>query len=172
MLPDLESPRLLLTPVHPKDLGLFHSLNADELVMRHITGHAASGEETNAEWSQRLGERSDVARGLGYWTGWYDGAFAGWWGLGACSWDQNTANLGYRLTPPYWGRGLATEGCHALLLHAFTAVGLHSVWASTTEANGASQRVLAKLAMHYLGIEYNQCQYKVTATDWFQATGG
>jgi len=38
--------------------------------------------------------------------------------------------------------------------------------------NVASQRVLAKLAMHYLGIEYDQCQYKVTAADWFQATGG
>jgi hypothetical protein len=31
---------------------------------------------------------------------------------------------------------------------------------------------VAKLAMHHLGIEYNQCQYKVTAADWFQATGG
>ncbi|MBA2530657.1 MAG: GNAT family N-acetyltransferase [Nocardioidaceae bacterium] len=45
----------------------------------------------------------------------------------ACAWDQDTANLGYRLTPPYWGKGLATEGSQALLRHAFVTVGLHSV---------------------------------------------
>ena len=87
-------------------------------------------------------------------------------GLGACSWDETTANLGYRLLPGSRGAGLATEGSAALLRHAFEDTGMDSVWASTTQRNLASQRVLTKLSMRYLGIDYDQCQYKITAAEW------
>lgn len=146
------------------------NLNADEAVMRNLTGRPSTPEETDAEWSQRLGERSDHARGMGYWSGWHEGAFIGWWGLGACSWDTTTANLGYRLLPGYWGKGLATEGSATLLRHAFDAAGMNSVWASTAQHNLASQRVLTKLSMLYLGIQYEQCQYKITRDEWAAAT--
>ena len=43
---------------------------------------------------------------------------------------------------------------------------MDSVWASTTQRNLASQRVLTKLSMRYLGIDYDQCQYKITAAEW------
>ena len=142
------------------------TLNADEAVMRNLTGRPSTPEETEAEWGRRLGERSAPDRGMGYWTGWHDDAFVGWWGLGACSWDETTANLGYRLLPGSWGAGLATEGSAALLRHAFEDTGMDSVWASTTQRNLASQRVLTKLSMRYLGIEYDQCQYKITAAEW------
>jgi RimJ/RimL family protein N-acetyltransferase len=166
VLPDLVTARLVLTPVEPDHLDLMHLLNADESVMHDVTGRPATVEETDAEWMHRLGERSDAGRGLGYWVGWHAGAFAGWWGLGACAWDNRTANLGYRLTPGSWGNGLATEGGRALLRHAFSTVGLESVWASTTPGNRASQRVLSKLSMTYLGIRHGQCQYRVAAAEW------
>jgi [ribosomal protein S5]-alanine N-acetyltransferase len=83
-------------------------------------------------------------------------------GLGACSWDTTTANLGYRLGAAHWGRGLATEGALTSLRHAFGGVGLASVWASTTQGNSASQRVLTKLSMSYLGVRYDQCHYPIT----------
>jgi RimJ/RimL family protein N-acetyltransferase len=53
-----------------------------------------------------------------------------------------------------------------LLRHAFDAARMDSVWASTTQQNLASQRVLAKLSMRYLGIQYGQCQYKITSDEW------
>jgi RimJ/RimL family protein N-acetyltransferase len=106
---------------------------------------------------------------LGYWTGCHEDAFVGWWGLGACSWDTRTANLGYRLLPSYWGRGFATEGSAALLHNAFGAALLDSVWASATQQNLASQRVLTKLSMRYLGIQHEQCQYKIASAEWSAA---
>ncbi len=166
VLPDILTPRLQLTPVEEDDLDFMRDLNADEAVMRNLTGSPASREETHAEWSQRLHERSDRERGLGYWIGRSEGDLVGWWGLGACSWDQTTANLGYRLRPTHWGKGLATEGSAALLAHAFGTVGLGSVWASTTRHNAASHRVLAKVAMRYVGIRFDQSQYEVSARDW------
>ena len=57
---------------------------------------------------------------------------------------------------------LATDGSAALLQHAFEVLGLTSVWASTTQRNGASQRVLTKLGMRYLGIRFDQCQYEIS----------
>jgi RimJ/RimL family protein N-acetyltransferase len=170
VLPDLVTQRLRLTPVGEDDLHLMRALNADEEVMRNLTGRPAGREETDAEWSQRLRDRSDRQRGLGYWAGRITGDFVGWWDLGACSWDENTANLGYRLRAPYWGNGLATDGSRALLTHAFEVVGLTSVWASTTQYNGASQRVLTKLGMRYLGIRFDQCQYEISAGEWGHAT--
>ena len=170
VLPCLETPRLRLTPVGDDDLELIRALNADEAVMRNLTGRPSTAEETDAEWSQRLDERSDHERGMGYWSGWHEDAFVGWWGLGMCSWDATTTNLGYRLLPGYWGKGLATEGSATLLRHAFEAAGLASVWASTTQQNLASQRVLTKLSMRYLGIQYEQCQYKITSGEWAAAS--
>jgi len=110
VLADLGSLRLRMNAVSAGDIDLMRALNADEAVMRNLTGVSATAQQTEAEWTQRLQERSDPGRGLSYWIGWHDGAFAGWWGIGACSWDRSTANLGYRLTPSSWGMGLATEG--------------------------------------------------------------
>jgi [ribosomal protein S5]-alanine N-acetyltransferase len=111
LLPTLAAPRLRLAPVRDEDLDLLRTLNSDEAVMLNLTGRAATQQETDAEWAQRLRERSDPGRGLGYWIGWHADAFVGWWGLGACAcaWDATTANLGYRLMPRYWGLGFATE---------------------------------------------------------------
>ena len=134
-----------------------------------LLGRPATTAETEDEWAKRLRERSDHARGLGYWAGRSHGLFVGWWGLGARSWDPATANLGYRLGAAHWGRGLATEGGLTLLRHAFGGVGLASVWASTSQANTASQRVLTKLSMSYLGVRHDQCQYRVTAEQWAHA---
>lgn len=169
MLPGIASARLDLSAVSDGDIGLMRRLNADEVVMRNLTGRPATAEETYAEWTERLQGRSDPGRGLGYWIGRADGVFVGWWGLGACSWEPSTANLGYRLCPAHWGRGLAAEGSRALLRHAFDDVGLATVWASTTRSNRASQRVLAKLSMRYVGVRYDQCQFEITAAEWAEA---
>ncbi len=40
------------------------ALNADDEVMRNLTGRPADRKETDAEWSQRLQERSDRQQGL------------------------------------------------------------------------------------------------------------
>jgi RimJ/RimL family protein N-acetyltransferase len=169
LLRTLTTLRLRLAPVRDEDLDLMRILNSDEAVMLNLTGRASTHAETDTEWAQRLGEQSDAGRRLGYWTGWHGDAFVGWWGLGACSWDATTANLGYRLLPRYWGRGLATEGSATMLRHAFDAAQLDSVWASTTQQNLASQGVLAKLSMRFLGIRYEQCQYKITSEEWAAA---
>ena len=170
VLPDLYSARLRLIAVSDHHRDYLVALNADPGVMRHITGRPATPAEVDQEWTQRRGPRSDVRRGLGYWLGFVDGAFAGWWGLGVTSWDDGTANLGYRLVPERWGQGLATEGAQLLLGYAFTTLALTSVWASTLPANAASIAVLNKLAFRCVEspIEGSRT-YQLTRDEWAKA---
>lgn len=55
--------------------------------------------------------------------------------------------LGWRLDPAHWGRGLATEAAAAARDHAFTQLALPEVISIIHPANTRSQRVAAKLGM-------------------------
>ncbi len=134
-------------PTTEADLPLFEELNADPDVMRFVLGRAAGPEETRAEWAERLGPRTDEGRGLGYWTGYVDDAFVGWWSASSFTVDPHRAGLGYRLVRSAWGRGLATEGGVAMLAQAFSVPGVETVMASTMAVNTGSRRVLEKLGM-------------------------
>ena len=55
--------------------------------------------------------------------------------------------LGYRLYPAFWGRGLATEGARALIASAFGRLHLDWVVATTMAGNIGSWRVLENCGM-------------------------
>ena len=57
--------------------------------------------------------------------------------------------VGYGFMPEYWGRGLATEVCRALIRIGFEQLRLPSIVAVTTPANVASQRVMIKSGLAY-----------------------
>src|SRR5258708_17563283 len=56
--------------------------------------------------------------------------------------EHDRAEVGYSLSPDYWGQGYATEVVRAELTLGFTRIGLHSVEAQIDPANSASRRVL------------------------------
>lgn len=55
-----------------------------------------------------------------------------------------TAEIGYWLGEPFWGRGLATAAVAAYTGYAFAAFGLRRVFARVLDWNPASARVLEK----------------------------
>jgi RimJ/RimL family protein N-acetyltransferase len=177
-LPTLRTERLLLVPASATHLALLVPLNADPGVMRFILGRAATPTETRAEWGQRLGPQSDQARGLGYWIGYTDGVFAGWWSASSFADDPTRAGIGYRLPRTAWGRGLATEGALAMVDHAFTVPGIDRVVASTMAVNTGSRRVLEKVGLSNVdtwvghwddpapGWEQGEVGYALARPDW------
>jgi RimJ/RimL family protein N-acetyltransferase len=62
-----------------------------------------------------------------------------------------TAQMGFILMKEYQGRGYATEAVHAVLNHAFGALGLHRVTLHIDPENVASQRVAHKLGFRLEG---------------------
>ena len=146
-LPVLHGPRLRLEPVGEAHLPLLVELNSDPEVMRYQLGRPATADETRAEWATRLGPQSDVARGLGYWAGYVDDWFLGWWSASAFSSDPTLSGIGYRLQRTAWGQGYATEGARLMVAQAFAAPLVERVVASTMAANVRSRAVLEKLGM-------------------------
>lgn len=55
--------------------------------------------------------------------------------------------IGWRLDPPYWGKGLATEGARVLLDYGFRELELPEVLSIYEPANVASGRVMEKLGL-------------------------
>ena len=58
---------------------------------------------------------------------------------------HHRAEIGYMLSPEWWGQGLATEAVTAVLNFAFAQMGMHSLEARTDPDNAASQKLLGKL---------------------------
>lgn len=57
---------------------------------------------------------------------------------------RHTAEVGYWLGEPFWGRGLATAALAAFTEYAFVGMGFRRLFASVLEWNPASARVLEK----------------------------
>lgn len=175
MRPTLLTERLRLEPLTAEHLEDLVALDADPEVLRFVLGRALSRDEVVETWLPRRTDPAHDARGLGYWVGRIagTGAFAGWWFVTPDPADPGRGELGYRLPRDIWGRGYATEGCRAVLTHAFDSVGLHRVWASPAAANLASQHVLSKLGFRAAesagpdsdDLDSDDLVYEITATD-------
>lgn len=155
-LPLLTTARLDLRPVTEGDLSLMVDLNADPAVMAHILGRAATLAETAAEWSERLTLRTDIDRGLGYWAGYHEGEFVGWWGASAFAGHPDESSIGYRLRRAAWGRGLATEGAFAMVTQSLSTPSVTRVVASTMAVNHLSRHVLQKAGLKHVGTHVQE----------------
>jgi len=63
-----------------------------------------------------------------------------------------TAELGYWLGEPFWGKGIMTKAVNAISEYAFEEIGLHRIFAEPYITNPASARVLEKAGFVCEGI--------------------
>ena len=108
--------------------------------MRDVFPHPYTRDD-GIEWLERA--TSQLA-GLN-WAIVVEGQVAGGIGLMPQS-DINagTAEIGYWLGEPFWGRGLATDAVRTLTEHAFSRLNLRRLFATVFAHNTASCRVLEK----------------------------
>lgn len=69
------------------------------------------------------------------------------------SWSQThkSAEIGYVISPDYWGQGITTEAAKALIEFGFNEMELVRIQAKCFVENHASQRVMEKVGMSYEG---------------------
>lgn len=60
-------------------------------------------------------------------------------------------DIGWRLHPDYWGRGLATEGAAYVLKHGHTVLAIDQIISVCPQDNISSQRVMIKAGMEQVG---------------------
>jgi RimJ/RimL family protein N-acetyltransferase len=143
---------MLLRRFTEADAWALGALYSDPRVMRFITPELPSLAEVQAEiLPAYLREYRELADGLGSFaaiekeTGQMAGRFslmpANSYGL------SGGTELGYRLYPAFWGRGLATEGARALIRLAFEQLHLDRVVATMMADNTGSWRVMEKCGL-------------------------
>ncbi|RBQ20966.1 GNAT family N-acetyltransferase [Spongiactinospora rosea] len=177
----LHTARITLVPLSDEHLEHEVELDADPEVMRYL-GEARSRAEVEVQHKRRLAAAERVP-GLGFWAGFVDGEFVGWWILEPpARADQGPvegqAELGYRLLRHHWRRGLASEGARELLRHGFEDLGLTRVFAETMAVNAASRATMATIGMRYVrtfhldfddplpGTDLGEVEYAITRDQW------
>ncbi|WP_285781682.1 GNAT family N-acetyltransferase [Microbispora sp. NBRC 16548] len=180
--PILRTDRITLVPLSDEHLEHEIELDADPEVMRYITGRARSREEVEVLHRQRLAAADDVA-GLGFWVGFVDGRFVGWWLLEPPTRaDQGPvegqAELGYRLLRRCWRQGLGSEGARELLRHGFEDLRLMRIFAETMAVNAASRATMSAIGMQHVrtfhmdweeplpGSDRGEVEYAITREQW------
>jgi RimJ/RimL family protein N-acetyltransferase len=182
--PTLTTARLILAPLSDDHLDLEVELDSDPEVMRYTAGRAHSRAEVEQSHRQRLRAAREVA-GLGFWVGFADGVFIGWWILQPPNGpDQprivGEADLGYRLLRRHWRRGYATEGARELVRYGFAEVGLNRIFAQAMAANVASRATMHSVGLTFArafmsgepysdtvpGEENGEVEYELTREAW------
>jgi len=174
---------MLLRRFTEADAGPLAALYSDPCVMRFITLQPPSPAEVESKiLPTYLREYRDLADGLGSFAA-IDkstGQMAGRFSLKPSNSSGLTGGteLGYRLYPAFWGRGLATEGARALIRSAFERLHLDRVVATMMADNTGSWRVLEKCGMRRVrmfyypdadlmpGAEHGDYVYELTRSDW------
>jgi RimJ/RimL family protein N-acetyltransferase len=179
----LRTSRILLAPLSDDHLEYEIELDSDPEVMRYLgNGRARTREEVEISHRRRLAAASRVP-GLGFWAGFVDAEFVGWWILEPPERaDQGPidgqAELGYRLLRRHWRKGLASEGARELIRHGFEDLGLTRIFAETMAVNAASRATMATVGMEHVrtfqmdwddplpGSEFGEVEYAISRQRW------
>lgn len=139
-----ETARLRVRPYTPADKDHFFSMSGNEDVMRYIRP-ISTREQSDAFLLENIASY-EKAPCRGRWavdeksTGSFVGSFA----IIPIVSQPGKIQLGYSLTPGYWGRGYATELTMAGLDYFFLTDSLPEIYGITEIPNIPSQKVLLK----------------------------
>lgn len=164
------------------DADALAELHGDAAVMRHIDDGVPVPREVVVRETLPaiLGEYDELPAGLGQFAA-LAPEFVGWFALkpaDSVGLDPADVELGYRLLPSVWGRGLATEGARLLVRRAFAELALPRVVATTMAVNVGSRRVLEKAGLRHVdtffadwpdplpGAEHGDVVYAATRREW------
>ena len=152
-MPEIETARLLLRMFSEGDLDDLSRVYADADVMRYLSGHPLTREETGGWLKYFL-------------AGWEQYGF-GWWALvlkesgeliGHCGLQfihvTPEVEVTYGLAKPYWRMGLASEAARACLRYGFGELKLDRIYALADPGNIGSHRVMERVGMRYDKTEY------------------
>ena len=134
-----------------RDGEVFHRLNSDPEVMRYfaVWRDRAQSDELLDQLAGRLVTEGICMCAL---TKRDTGAVIGWGGLARVPADYPMApavEIGWRLVPEEWGKGLATEAAIACRDYAFGKLDIDELVAFAVGANTASTAVMRRIGMQH-----------------------
>ncbi|MGB1262547.1 MAG: GNAT family N-acetyltransferase [Cognaticolwellia sp.] len=177
LAPNLASERIYLRPATVSDYPVIKKYRQDVENCRYIRPPESDSE--TLEIVQQLSKPWSLT--LGHWNGFViclqtDHTLVGEIVFRIEDWQNQRAEIGYRLSETAAGRGLCTEATTLLVDYLFKELGFFKLVAKCDPRNIASFRVMEKLGFqreaffkqHYLmGDEWtDQVDYGLIVTDW------
>jgi RimJ/RimL family protein N-acetyltransferase len=150
ILPEVETPRLILRRLEPDDAPLVLRLLNEPSFIQNIGDRGVRSLEDAGRYL-REGPLAMYERcGFGLWhtARKSDGNAVGMCGLLRRD-NLPEVDIGYAYLPEFWGQGYAFEAAEATLRAAAARFGLRRVIGVVSEGNAGSIRVLEKLGMSF-----------------------
>ncbi|MCX8132161.1 MAG: GNAT family N-acetyltransferase [Clostridia bacterium] len=160
-----KSPRLILKEFQENDFHLLYSVMSDENIMKYaFLCQVSCEEELKPYFEEILKNNSTVDSRKAYEFAVYSSQDLNFIGVADIIMNyQNSiatsAEIGYFLLAPFWGKGFATEIANTLLEICFLNLKLHRVVASCNVRNKQSEKVMKKIGMIKEG-EFREARYK------------
>jgi len=143
----LETSRLTLRPFRVEDVDLLSALMANPDFMRFSLG-VHTREQTLTFLEKLLGWQNANRPSLFAMIARNSGIMLGWCGFYHQHIDGvDEIEIGYRMHPDYWNRGLTTEAARAVRDHAFGDLTLPRVISLIHPENIPSRRIAEKIGM-------------------------
>jgi RimJ/RimL family protein N-acetyltransferase len=182
----LQTERITLVPLGDEHFEWEFELDSDPEVMRYLSGRASTRDEVEASHARRMAAAQKVD-GLGFWVGLLDDEFVGWWILQPAHGpdqpdDPAVADLGFRLLPRHWRKGLASEGAQELVRYGLDDLGLERIIAQTMTVNARARAVIERIGLGYVrtfatsitapveGVDEGEVEYEITHKQWQRRT--
>jgi ribosomal-protein-alanine N-acetyltransferase len=169
----LETDRYLVREMTVQDAEGMFMLDSDEEVHEYLGKKTIKTEEQALESIRKVIEQYG-SNGIGRWAiEWkVNGDFVGWTGLKYehSLWsDERYYDLGYRIRPEYWRKGIAAETAQFSRDYAFNELGVQELFAAAHVDNEGSNHILKKIGFQwekYFFYEDLKCNwYKIDRSD-------
>jgi RimJ/RimL family protein N-acetyltransferase len=146
----IETERLVLREWGEADIGPFHAICSDPVVMATL-GPLMSVEQVAARVAQMQTMQAELGHCFWALERQSDARLIGWCGVirGTAGPVNGKAELGWRLASDCWGHGYASEAARAAADWVFANLADDAAWAITTVENHGSRAVMQRLGMTY-----------------------
>lgn len=155
--PLLETPRLLLRPVHVDDIPMVFAFNADLETLRYVPREPYRNLDEALEKVAGFSKGFKEQKGI-WWT--YvlkeTGQSIGYGGLFDVDVACSKAEIGYGTLSEYWGQGYAGEAVAAMVRFGQSDMNLHRIYGQVDPANTASAKILLNLGFKKEGCLHHE----------------
>jgi ribosomal-protein-alanine N-acetyltransferase len=150
--PSLTTARLLLRPFAMRDAPDVQRLcNVREIALNTLLIPHPYPDGAAEEWIGAYPEKFEKGEALTFAITLREGnVLAGAIGM-RIQRENDSAEIGYWIGVPFWGRGIATEAVQAVIDYGFDKLALNRIYAEHFTRNPASGRVLQKAGMRHEG---------------------
>ena len=166
LFPEITTNRLFLRNFKPGDKDAIFNLYSNPILTAYMMNPITTSEQAK----EILHDYSDCfssGKGIVWAIATLQQPFV----IGTCGFEtidhyDKRAEIGFDLSPDYWGQGLMKEALSAVIEHGFTEMGLNRIQAYVHIENDRSVKLLKSYGFVVEGVLRNYRWFKGNFTDW------